>query len=332
MRKLNYSEFKMELLSKTADYLPEEYQMFKARTENFDEEGKEVLSFAAGKGFVMLHLATLYQEYRNSEEKNLVGFMKKKFASLLKKEGPVADQINKEGTKRAKNIVLRLINLALTDKEWLETHPHTVWNDVAVCYQINVAASEDKVCYIPISNEVAENLEKYMGIHKEDLFDLAVENMRANHLVKVKPMLEVFEEMAKEFPENTLMQAEFLEMKKNAPIEMPMYVITNPEKTYGAAGMLLPEVQEELAKKLGGDYYLIPSSVHEMLAVDAKVFEDKDMLSAITEVNDTTLLEEEILSYNAYRYDAATKTIFLVEAKEQEKEQDTEYDYELDDF
>ena len=44
-----------------------------------------------------------------------------------------------------------------------------------------------------------------------------------------------------------------------------MMILTNSRKTYGACCILYPKVLEQLAERVDGDYYLIPSSVHEFI-------------------------------------------------------------------
>ena len=44
-------------------------------------------------------------------------------------------------------------------------------------------------------------------------------------------------------------------------------VISNTEHADGAVAVLYPEVDAQLRERFGGDYYVLPSSVHEVLAV-----------------------------------------------------------------
>ena len=46
---------------------------------------------------------------------------------------------------------------------------------------------------------------------------------------------------------------------------LPMYILTNSRQTNGASAILYPGVLSSLAKKLGGNMLLIPSSIHEFL-------------------------------------------------------------------
>lgn len=89
--------------------------------------------------------------------------------------------------------------------------------------------------------------------------------------------------------------------------ELPLRVLSNEPKSFGAACILYPEVGEYLAgKSLKGRYYVIPSSVHELLFLeDTGELSAEDIREMIAEVNAGELLPEEILSESVYYYDTA---------------------------
>ncbi len=94
-------------------------------------------------------------------------------------------------------------------------------------------------------------------------------------------------------------QLDSIRPKRNA-----MYVLTNQRKTFGASVITYPGMLHEIGQRLGSDYYVLPSSIHEVLIVPLDNADSRgDELSAIVkEVNDTRLDPEEILSDHAYRY------------------------------
>lgn len=53
-------------------------------------------------------------------------------------------------------------------------------------------------------------------------------------------------------------------------------------------------------EKLGYDFYIIPSSVHEILLVEKSFAEAEECKMIIKEVNHEAVAEDEILSYNLY--------------------------------
>lgn len=46
-----------------------------------------------------------------------------------------------------------------------------------------------------------------------------------------------------------------------------MYVLTNRMRSYGAACIAYPYIPGMIGETLGSDYYILPSSVHEVMIV-----------------------------------------------------------------
>ena len=88
-------------------------------------------------------------------------------------------------------------------------------------------------------------------------------------------------------------------------IEDTIYVETTQSKIFGAAVLLYPRFLEHEAEALGRNFYIIPSSVHEVLIIPAeKIEQDADeLLEMVKEVNTTQVSDEEVLSDNVYYYD-----------------------------
>ncbi len=89
-----------------------------------------------------------------------------------------------------------------------------------------------------------------------------------------------------------------------------MYVLSNPEKLFGATAMLYPQVLDRFANQAGGGLYLLPSSVHEVIMIPDDGLQDKDeLLKMVTEINDTQVDPEEVLAYSVYYFDRKNSDI-----------------------
>ena len=82
----------------------------------------------------------------------------------------------------------------------------------------------------------------------------------------------------------------------------PMYVFSNHTGVNGAAVMLYGSYFDELAERLDSDLYVLPSSIHEVIAVPADCDEAELLKNAVVEVNATAVSAEEVLSESVYRY------------------------------
>ena len=67
--------------------------------------------------------------------------------------------------------------------------------------------------------------------------------------------------------------------------------------------MLYPRVLEDIANQLDEDYYILPSSIHEIIILPASCcMEYSDIDEMIVEINETQVSEEDTLSDHAYYY------------------------------
>ena len=93
--------------------------------------------------------------------------------------------------------------------------------------------------------------------------------------------------------------------------EIPMKVLSNEKKHYGAACILYPGVLEEITAEKE-NLYIIPSSIHEtiLLPYDRNK-STEDLKRIIYEVNRTQVAPEEVLSDSLYYYDIVRKEVVM---------------------
>ena len=95
-----------------------------------------------------------------------------------------------------------------------------------------------------------------------------------------------------------------------------MYVLTNQSKTNGAGVLVQDGVLEKVGGMIGSDFYVLPSSIHEVLIVpdngNMRLAELEDM---VREVNATQVAPEDLLSDKVQYYDLETKTLGLKQEK-----------------
>ncbi len=134
---------------------------------------------------------------------------------------------------------------------------------------------------------------EFWEVTHEELSRTAMENM-AEEQVFLEPM------------------ESFMECAGFEPMSSGMYVLSNLQKEYGAAVIMDQRVQRMCCERLGEDFYIIPSSVHELLLLPESLStgrEDLDCL--IQEVNATCVSREEYLSGHAYFYRKAEGKISM---------------------
>ena len=91
-----------------------------------------------------------------------------------------------------------------------------------------------------------------------------------------------------------------------------LYIITNEQKVNGAAVPFYDKASmDALCDKMGGSMFLIPSSIHEMIAMPAGESNQindpvRAIAEMIVEVNKTEVSDVEILGTKPYHYDKET--------------------------
>ena len=95
------------------------------------------------------------------------------------------------------------------------------------------------------------------------------------------------------------------------------YVCLTKDAKYGAAAMLYPRFLKDVAEKIGSDFYILPSSVHELIFVRAqKGCDVPEMVKTVREVNSDPALmcSEDFLSNSVYYYDSNNNAVCKVKA------------------
>lgn len=171
------------------------------------------------------------------------------------------------------------------NRKMLEKLPYYKWNDLAIIFYY--AMEEERIgrASITIHHQHLKMWEQSL----DTLYAVAQENMKKSMpelLVSMKDLLE-----------------ETTGLKMGEDTYLPMYVLTNQEKVYGAAAMLYSEHMKKLAERWQTDLLILPSSIHEVLLLpDDGQNEYAFYRQMVEEVNTTQVEPEEVLSYSLYRY------------------------------
>ena len=154
---------------------------------------------------------------------------------------------------------------------------------------------------------VTDSVAKMAGVTEEELFRCASENTRRINPVSIITMQELLFEAMSLPPE---LKSMFVQ--KKSPGEN-MWIITNENRYNGAVSMLYEENLHELAEKLGDDLFILPSSIHEVIAVPAGMAEGNPAYLAemVHDVNMGEVELEERLSNSVYHYDRNARKVTL---------------------
>lgn len=100
------------------------------------------------------------------------------------------------------------------------------------------------------------------------------------------------------------------------PAEPAQAIVTNKERMFGAINIYnedcIKQVQDILGTK---NFYVLPSSIHEVICVPTEGIEIDDLLTMVTEINQTQVRPEERLGDFVLYYDGITRQLVKVAEK-----------------
>ena len=288
---LSYSEFKDAVASSIKNYLNESYQdatisiVPVLKNNNLRLDG---LTIRRKDEAVCpnVYINGMYDQYKDGRE---LEDILSDIARIRQSHGgplnlDVAAITDWEQVKT--KVLIKLVNSAL-NAEYLEGKPHKDIADLSAIYYIDLGTD---ICG-NMTTVITDALLSQYGVSVEELHQTAVQNMGSK--ARFCSMFEVLSDL----------------MGENAPTDEQMlsdtaiFVLSNEKKINGFSVFLCPEVMDDVAEKVGTDFYIIGSSIHEGLVIPRKPGIELDsLLSMVKEVNATQVSQEERVSDHVYRY------------------------------
>ncbi len=258
--------------------------------------------YLSGKVFgdIIYELNQIYEKYDQKEEID-VDF----FTDFEKVRGKLS---------------VKLINYEL-NQALLQDVPHIHFLDLAVvchCIVVNDLIGNGSIL-------IHENHMKLWKVDKRKMFEEALSNAQHIEPAQLKNMTEMLQEMyqesesGKEIEKVTVStnrcitrQLEEVAVQEGTQ-EIQMYVLTNRNRYHGAAVILYEGLLTKIAESFHRSFYMLPSSIHEVILIPANNGIEEDNLSKmVQEVNETQLMSEEVLANHAYYFDQRKKELEIL--------------------
>lgn len=198
---------------------------------------------------------------------------------------------------RSKVINMEMNDLYLEDKPYIQ-----ITDDLAVCFYVDI--NRDTTATVPITFTLAE----IWGIQDEnELFSVAYEHHKPAQLIPmaqaiVQSMSEMDLEIMKfQSGNGDLTNEEFKKYLIESQSDLiPMYVWREGE-SLGASAMIYEENIQAALDQIGGEFYILPSSIHEVIVLPySDEYTIEDLKQMIQQVNSSQLRPEEVLSDHPY--------------------------------
>lgn len=306
---MNFNEFVENVQDDIRKMLPEKYENAEIRTEEVQKLNDGYLAMQVllpGENIAPnLNLDAFFEAYQDGVEYDSILSTIAGYITLPMPEVNIAKLLDYERVKD--NLFIRVSN-ADKNAEVLSTVPNTRIEDLAITYHVLLGKGDDGVCSQMITN------------HQMDMFGVSMEQLHQDALasskelfppeiIKLTTILE--ESMAKSMRSDGFSEEEIkkaLEGMQQFGEEPDLYVITNTERSNGAAVIFQPGIMDEVAQVLGEDFHVLPSSTHEVIIVPESLgMPLYEMNSMIMNINETEVRPEDRLSDEAYHYDSKDK-------------------------
>lgn len=166
----------------------------------------------------------------------------------------------------------------------LKTIPHhDLTEDLTVVYRYLIACDSESISSVQLTNK---NLKLFIS-NGEDLYSIAQKNTKdlfPNQYTLLGDCL-----------------PDFMPIEEN----MPVYVLSNKQGINGATCVIDETFMNEVSQKCfeGKGFYILPSSIHEVLAMPIDFAPLDYLLGVVKEVNKSVVVPEDRLSDAVYSFD-----------------------------
>lgn len=191
------------------------------------------------------------------------------------------------------SLTLQMIPIAGND-ELLADIPHqVVAEDMAVVYRFEIESSERGTSSILVTN----NLLKSYGMNQTQLHMDAAEAAVQHRPATLRNMNDVMRDIMGDLGASLI------------PAEpSPMWVGTVEGGVNGACVIQYPGFLEQAAETLGGDFFILPSSIHEVLLIpDDGSMELGALEQMVRDVNEMQVAPQDRLTDSVFRYDSKAR-------------------------
>ena len=186
---------------------------------------------------------------------------------------------------------MKLVNTE-KNRTFLETAPHIPFQDLSIVYHYLIGKSDRMLLSMPVNDEVI----KEWGVDTLELHQQALANY--NRLLPIK-----FANLNQHLLDRGFLKSEYYAAISDNDPNKDMYFLTNEYFSCGAVLMTCKNLMDEIADFFKEDFYILPSSTHEVLLLPESKAPSKEQLDQmIQEVNREALEPEDYLSDHAYYY------------------------------
>lgn len=310
---MTYKKFMEQIKEQILSFLPEEYAdaevVIEEVTKNNDQKFQAVcIKHPADKVVPAIYLDRYYQMYQDGWDLDSILTALAKKHQESKAESTEWVSFREGDYESIKDRLYVTVLNRDSNQNYLKDAVHMDVPDTDITAAVRVLYENRKEAGMA-SFLVKENMLERWGISREALYAQALKNTES--LFKS----EMFNTM--EF----LTGGDVEEKKSKALLPYEQYALTNDARMNGATVMLYPNLLQEIGEATGSNFFILPSSIHELILVkDIGKLDAEELQRMVMEVNRTQIDPEEVLSDEVYCYDYKQQKLTMATEPSQTKE------------
>lgn len=295
---MEYKEFLEEVMGKLKNFYGNDAEIIikkVVKNNNLSLDGLHIIFKENSKGVIpIIYLNQYYDQYisgKMSIEECVGNIVDLRQGTDIPFDSAYSIISRVNDWENVKEIIYPLLISTAENQEAMNELVNTTFLDLSVIYVIRLKSTTMASATIKITNVL---LQQY-GVSKEMLHAQAINNLKKDGYTFTN-LVQMISEMANSVRKDNMMED-----------IMPMFVVTNNMRCFGAAGILNSEFLKEECR--GKSFFIIPSSVHETIFVPDDGVSQEELDIMVHQVNQEQVAAEERLADHTYYYDCRTGEI-----------------------
>ena len=308
-RRLSFQEFCDTVQEGIRGFLPDAFKDAEVRTSDFRKLNENYVGMTVRQeGQVVvpnINLNQQYEQYRTSGEDLDVTF--RRIAEQVQLQPQLETDWLRDYEKVKDHLFIRVSN-EQENADFLSHVPHQTVDGLAVTYHVAIDGMDGINASVAVTNDM---LAMY-GVSREQLHQDALDNAREMLPARYTSMAAMIMGIAEGMGMDT-------DMMEEAPPGVPaLMVLTNDTGAYGASAMFYPGQMDEISSGMKSNFFVLPSSVHEVLLLpDDGTADYRELQMMVQTINAAEVSPEDRLSDHVYHYDAKDHVLEKAETFEQ---------------
>ncbi|MCR4843197.1 MAG: DUF5688 family protein [Eubacterium sp.] len=233
-----------------------------------------------------IYLDEFYKKYRFGASMDEIVDDILNVYDMSKITGDMDTSIITDFEKASEYISLKLINTSRNDNMFSRV-PNIPFLDLSIVFYLLIDDCNGQTGSILINNDQMNSWET----DAEALFRISLANASKLFTPRLSTLMNLTGDLLDKSP------------SPHSVAPQSMYILTNARELFGASVMLYPGMMSRVRAFLGEDFYILPSSIHEVIIVpESFAPSKKHMNDMINEVNTIEVSPEEVLSDHYYFY------------------------------